>query len=171
MVERKGKALNVIVGVILIALLVYGVKGLLPTFVKFQTRPQVQEPASPQTAVEEALLKGGVPFDKVVVSNGTEVAKAFGLNKTTIPEDLRVAVVIMKEPFSEGDIGVYKKAIDSTLDADSYLGGVLLFVTLEGQDSFLIYSNRTLAETLRSQNLQPGELFDRWYVLKFTMVR
>jgi len=164
MAEREEKALKVIVGVILIALLVFA-------FVKLQTRPPAPEAVVPQTVVEEALMKGGVPFDKVLVSNGTEVAKAFGLNKTTIPEDLRVAVVIMKEPFAEGDIGVYKKAIDSALDADRDLGGVLLFVTIEGQDAFLIYSYRALAETLRSQNLQPGELFSRWYVLKFTMER
>lgn len=164
MAEREEKALKVIVGVILIALLVFA-------FVKFQTRPQAQEPASPQTAVEEALLRGGVPFDKVLVSNGREVASAFGLNKTAIQEDLKVAVVIMKEPFAEGDIGIYKKAIDSALDADRDLGGALLFVTIEGQDAFLIYSNRALAETLRSQDLQPGELFSRWYVLKFTMER
>lgn len=164
MAAREGKALKVIVGVILIALLIFA-------FVKFQARPQAQEAVVPQTVLEEALLRGGVPFDNVLVSNGTEVAKAFGLNKTTIPEALRVAVVIMKEPFDEKDIGVYEKTIDSALDADPELGGVLLFVTLEGQDAFLIYSNRTLAETLRSQGLRPGELLDRWYVLNFTMVR
>lgn len=164
MTEREEKALKVIVGALFVALLVFG-------FVKLQTRPQVQEPVVPQTVVEEALLKSSIPFDRVLLSNGTEVAKAFGLNRTTIPEELRVAIVIMREPFTEADIGVYKKAIYTTLDADQGLEGVLLFVTLGGQDAFLIYSNRTLAEALRSQDLQPAELFDRWYVINFTMER
>ncbi|MDP2727800.1 MAG: hypothetical protein Q8P59_09690 [Dehalococcoidia bacterium] len=162
MAEREGKALKVIVGVILITLLVFA-------FVKSQDDgPQAQELASPQTVVEEALMKGGVPFDKVLISTGREVAEAFNLNKTTIPEALRVAVVIMKEPFAEGDAGTYKKAIDSVLDADHSLGGVLLFVTREWPDSYIIYANRTLAETLRSQGLRSGELLDRWYVLNAT---
>ncbi|MDI6729747.1 MAG: hypothetical protein QMD44_12600, partial [Thermodesulfovibrionales bacterium] len=138
--------MKVIIGIAAVCLLVFGL---------VQLESPKEEKTSSAELIAGALSKRGILVEEILITNGSEAAKAFNVKDVEIPQESKIALVMFR--ISDGKsadekLGEYVKAVYITFDADPTLDGVMAFDVNLAEASgtaLIVYTNKTGAERVR----------------------
>ncbi|MFH1773966.1 MAG: hypothetical protein ABH874_03295 [Methanobacteriota archaeon] len=160
--------MKVIIGIAVVSLLVFGLSACV------QLESPKEEKKSSAELIAGALSKRGILVEEILITNGSEAAKAFNVKDIEIPQESKIALIMFRISDSKSadeKLGEYVKAVYITFDADPALDGVMAFDVNLAEASgtaLIIYTDKTGAERVRNRNLTPEEILNEWGLIEYT---